>query len=79
MSTRIGPKMTEAAEYVAAHPGCTQQQASIAVGPNHSHGFGSRVVRRAQKAGLLRYEGDIRGYRLYVTAEGREAIGCGTC
>jgi hypothetical protein len=62
---RIGPAMTAAAEYVASHPGCTQQQAAIAIGPNGSHAYGSRAVQRALRAGLIFDDGQRRnGYSL---------------
>lgn len=63
--TRIGFRMQLAAEYVARHPGCTQQEAALAIGPNGSHRFGVAALRRAERAGLIRYEGDQRGYALY--------------
>ncbi len=58
--------MQLAAEYVAAHPGCTQQEAALAIGPNGSNRYGSYALRRAEKAGLIRYTGDQRGYALYA-------------
>jgi hypothetical protein len=62
---RIGFKMTAAAEYVASHPGCTQQECAIAIGPNGSHAYGSRAVQRALRAGLIYDDGQRRhGYSL---------------
>lgn len=65
---RIGPAMRRAAEYVAAHPGCTQQEAALATGPNGSHAYGARAVQRAMRAGLLYDDGARRhGYSLQAT------------
>jgi len=62
---KIGFRMKMAAEYVARHPGCTQQEAALAIGPNGSHRFGVAALRRAERAGLIRYEKGPRGYALY--------------
>jgi len=63
---RIGFRMQMAAEYVARHPGCTQQEAALAIGPRGSHRFGVEALRRAERAGLIRYEKGRRGYALYA-------------
>lgn len=62
----IGPKMVEVVEYVAKHPGCTQQAVARHVGPNGSHKFGARSVQRALAAGLVENKGTVRKYSLEV-------------
>jgi hypothetical protein len=72
---RIGPRMTAAAAYVAAHPGCPKLPVAIAVGPNQSTNFGYRAVDRAIAAGLIEHRGGMAGrYSLYVTDKGAAAI-----
>lgn len=51
---RKGSKMTAAAEYVAAHPGCTKMAAAGHIGPNGSLRFGYAAVDRAINAGMIR-------------------------
>lgn len=64
---RIGPQMEAARDYVKHHPGCTQQEVAIAIGPHGSHQYGSRVVQRALAAGLIRNEEKSpRRYRLFA-------------
>ena len=49
----VGPQMAAAAAYVAAHPGCTKQAVSLAIGPHGSNAYGWRAVQRAIGAGLI--------------------------
>lgn len=60
--------MAAVVEYVRANPGCTQQQAAIAVGPHGSHAYGVRAVKRALAAGLIvdRAPEGAKGYSLHV-------------
>jgi hypothetical protein len=75
--TRTGPRMAEAAAYVAAHPGCTKLAAALAVGPNQSTNYGYRTVDRAIAAGLIEARGPVtRRYSLWITAKGH---GCPAC
>jgi hypothetical protein len=39
--------------YVAEHPGRTNQAVACAVGPNGSHAYGDRLVRRCHLRGLI--------------------------
>lgn len=71
---RIGPAMITAAWFADSHPGCTQQQASLAVGPNGSNYYGSRTVQRAMGAGLIDGGWDGRRYHLTITDKGRQAV-----
>lgn len=68
---RIGPRMRMVEDYVAAHPGCTKQAASIHAGPHGSNRYGWLAVQRAILAGLVyaipRKGG---GYRLYAPGQG---------
>jgi hypothetical protein len=72
---RIGPKMLQAALYVAQHPGCAIRPAAHAVTPNPdpttNEALGYDIVHRAIKAGLIRAEaGAKRGtYALYRQEE----------
>lgn len=67
--------MMDVLRYVAAHPGCTNQQASVAVGPNGSHAYGDRVVKRCYRRGFIvsRNAGDpkARAYAWELTGIGR--------
>lgn len=64
--TRIGSKMTAAAEFVAANPGCTKMAAADAIGPNGSRRYGYSAVDRAIRAGLVTASQNARGYALTV-------------
>ncbi len=61
---RIGRKMQAAQDFVAANPGCTKQEVSLAVGPNGSNAYGYAIVQRAIKAGLIEAAQGRRGYSL---------------
>jgi hypothetical protein len=54
MTTRIGPRMREAAAYVALHPGCAILPAARSIAP-YGRGikFGYAAVHRAIRAGLI--------------------------
>lgn len=75
MAQRIGPQMISAVRFVEAHPGCRQYEVAQAVGPHGSNGFGTRIVRRAEAAGLIRYEDGPRAYRLFATDAGLDILG----
>jgi len=55
MTKRIGFRMREAAEYVAAHPGTTKSMVARAVFPK-SNRYGYAIVDRAIKAGIISAE-----------------------
>lgn len=63
---RIGPKMTECARYVKAHPGCTKYEASCWVGPHGSAAYGWAIVRRTLRAGWIVDRGTESRSALYV-------------
>lgn len=59
-TTRHGPRMLEAAAYVARHPGCAILPVARYVAPRGPHGagrpgicYGYRTVHRAIRAGLI--------------------------
>lgn len=53
MSTRIGPRMIDAANYVLRNQGCSMLDVAQYVGPNGSTNYGYRTVHRAIDAGLI--------------------------
>ena len=55
-TTRIGPRMRDAARYVKAHPGCTMYDAARAIAPDQLANTGYRPVARAVAVGLIRRE-----------------------
>ena len=68
---RIGPKMLEAAQFVRRHPGASQKRIAAAVGPNGSHRYGTEIVKRAERAGLIYNTGSgCARYRYWITADG---------
>jgi hypothetical protein len=46
---RTGPRMVDVLRYVNANPGCTNQAVACAVGPNGSHAYGDRIVKRCYR------------------------------
>ena len=50
---RIGPKMAQAADYVARNPGCAKLPVAKRVGPHGSSRYGYRTVNRAIRTGLI--------------------------
>lgn len=68
---RVGPRMRQATEYVAAHPGTNKKEVAKAVSPilatSLMHGYMS--VNRAIVAGLIHAHRTPRGtYRLTVNS-----------
>lgn len=53
---RIGPRMNDVRNLVAANPGRTMLWYAERVGPNGSRRFGYASVHRAIKAGIVRGE-----------------------
>jgi hypothetical protein len=45
--------MVDVLRYVNANPGCTNQAVACAVGPNGSHAYGDRTVKRCWRRGLI--------------------------
>lgn len=68
---RIGPRMREATEYVAAHPGEPKIRAATHVAPyGKGIGFGYKSVDRAIKAGLIEaYQYPSGQYALYASGQ----------
>jgi len=65
-TTRIGPRMQEAVEYVRQSPGCAILPVAEMVGPNGSRRYGYATVHRAIKAGLIDAKVSVSGrYSLY--------------
>lgn len=66
---RIGPRMEQAASYVASHPGCYKVDVAREVGPHGSLRYGYRTVDRAIAAGLIHAQRQPDGtYRLTLGA-----------
>ena len=64
-ATRIGPKMSLAEAEVIAQPGILQYKLAELVGPNGSNRYGTAIVKRAVRAGLIvPVEGVERGRRV---------------
>lgn len=53
MTARVGPRMREAAAYVAANPGVAILPVAEHVGPNGSRKYGYATVHRAIAAGII--------------------------
>jgi len=87
MTSRIGPKMILAAEWVAAHPGCNKIGAAHYASPrpgNARRGCGLRygydAVNRALGAGLIANWGPPDGpYWLDITGYGVAVLGLPAC
>lgn len=62
---RIGPRMREAAAYVALNPGCAILPVAEHVGANGPRRFGYAIVHRAIDAGLIRAERGLWRYELF--------------
>ena len=76
-----GPVMFDVLRYVAAHPGCTNQQVAVAVGPNGSHAYGDRAVKRCYRRALIRSRdtgGPGHAYAWELTGFGRVELEAGT-
>lgn len=78
---RIGPKMLDAAAFVAANPGTVKMHAAWAASPwpgssLRSCGlqYGYAAVNRALGAGLIEDRGQGMRYALHVTDKGRAAL-----
>jgi hypothetical protein len=54
MTTRIGPRMQQAVDYVRLHQGCPILPVARHVGPHGSLKIGYRTVHRAIRAGLIK-------------------------
>jgi hypothetical protein len=48
-----GPGMLQVLQYLAEHPGATNQTVAIYAGPNGSHAYGDRLVKRCAARGLI--------------------------
>lgn len=70
-----GPRMMDVLRFVEEHPGATNQRVAVNVGPNGSHAFGDRIVKRCAARGLIENgnAGDehARSYAWQLTAAGR--------
>lgn len=73
-TNRIGPRMREAVEYIADHPGCSAVDVARHVGPHGSTQYGYRTVHRCIAAGLVRNRTpEGRWYSLCLTELGADA------
>jgi hypothetical protein len=70
-----GPGMLEVLRYLAEHPGATNQTVAIHAGPNGSHAYGDRLVKRCYARGLIEDANagaeHWRRYAWQLTAAGR--------
>lgn len=68
-----GPAMLAALRYIASAPGCTNYAAACAIGPNGSHGYGDRTVKRCFARGLIanRAPWGARAYAWHLTPAGQ--------
>lgn len=73
--SRTGPGMLAVLRYLAQHPGATNQAAAVHAGPNGSHAYGDRLVKRCAARGLIEdaNAGDenARSYAWQLTEAGR--------
>jgi hypothetical protein len=64
---RIGPRMSQALEFIAATPGCTKMTVARIVGPHGSLAYGYKTVDRCIRAGLVTAEYANGKYALTLT------------